>query len=89
MNNLYGYAMLKFFPTSGFKRIDPEKFDLNKCTSNSLKRFVLEVDIEYPKDLQELCNDYPLAPDKKEIKREILLDYQLKIADLCLTFLPK
>ena len=27
-------------------------------------------------------NDYPLAPDKIEIKREILSDYQLKIADL-------
>ena len=30
MNNLYGYAMSKFFPTTGFKWIDPKKFDLNK-----------------------------------------------------------
>ena len=34
------------------------------------------------KELSELCNDYPLAPDKIEIKREMLCDYQLKIADL-------
>ena len=25
---------------------------------------VLEVDLEYPKELRELDNDYPLAPDK-------------------------
>ena len=68
-NNLYGYAMSKFLPTCGFKCIDPKESDLNKCTSNSSKRCVLEVDLEYPKELRELHNDYPLAADKKEIKR--------------------
>ena len=34
-NNLYGYAMSKFLPTSGLKWIDPKEFDLNKYTSNS------------------------------------------------------
>ena len=32
--------------------------------------------------LMELHNDYPLAPDKIEIIREMLSYYQLKIADL-------
>ena len=72
MNNLYGYAMSKFRPTSGFKCTDPKEFDLNKYTSNSLKGCVLEVDLEYPKELQKLHNDYPLTPDKIEIKREML-----------------
>ena len=81
-NNLYGYAMSKFLPTSGFKWIDPEEFDLNKYTSNSLKGCILEVDLEYPKELRELHSDYPLAPDKIEIKREMLSEYKLKIADL-------
>ena len=53
-NNLYGYAMSKFFPTSGFKWIAPKEFNLNKYTTNSSKGFVLEVDLEYPKELQEL-----------------------------------
>ena len=43
---------------------------------------VLEVDLQYPKELQELNNDYPLAPNKIELKREILSDYQLNIANL-------
>ena len=81
-NNLYGYPMSKFSRRSGFKWIDSKEFDLNKYTSNSSKRCVLEVNLEYPKELQELHNDYPLTPDKIGIKREILSDYQLKIADL-------
>ena len=43
---------------------------------------VLKVDLEYPEELQELNNDYPLAPNKIELKREILSDYQLNIAKL-------
>ena len=59
----------KFIPTSGFKWIDPKVFDLNKYGSNSSKRCVLEVDPEYPKELRELRNDYPFAPDKIEMLR--------------------
>ena len=55
---------------------------MNKYTSNTSKEYVLEVDLEYLKELQELHNDDPLAPDKIGIKREMLADYQLKIADL-------
>ena len=50
-NNLNGYSMSKFLPISGFKWIDPEKFDLNKYTSNNSKGFVLEFDLEYPEEL--------------------------------------
>ena len=54
VNNLYGYAMSKFLPTSGFKWIDPKELNLNKYTSNSLEGCVLEIDLEYPKELQML-----------------------------------
>ena len=81
-NNLYDYAMSKFLLTNGFEWIDPKEFDLNKYTSNSPKGCVLEVDLEYSKELRELHNDYRLAPYKIEIKREMFTNYQLKIADL-------
>ena len=55
---------------------------MNKYASNSSKRCVLEIDLEYPKELRKLHNDYPLAPDKIEIKRETPSEYQLKIVDL-------
>ena len=82
-NDLYGYVVSKFLSTSGFKWLDPKEFDLNKDTINNSKGCVLEVDLEYSKDLRKLHSDYPVAPDKIEIKRELLRDYQLKIADLC------
>ena len=69
--------MSKFLPLSGFKWIDPKKCDLNKYTNNSSKGYVLEVDLEYQKELQELHNEYPLAPDKIEIKREMHLSVLL------------
>ena len=61
--------MSKFLSTSGFKWIDPEESDLNKYTRNSSKRCILKVDLEYPKELQVLYNEYSLAPDKIEIQR--------------------
>ena len=59
--------MSKFLPTSGFKQTDPKEFDLNKYARNSSKGCVLEVDLEYPKELHKLRNDCFLAPDKIEI----------------------
>ena len=80
-SNLCVYAISKFPPTSGFKWIDPKEFDMNKYTSNSSKVCVFKVDCEYPKELWELHNDCPLPTNEIEIKREILSDYQLKLAD--------
>ena len=72
--NLWGYGMSKFLPKTGFKWVDPKQFDLNKYTSNSSKVCVQEVDLEYPEELRQLRNDYSLAPDKIDIKREMLSD---------------
>ena len=70
--------MSKFLPISGFKWIDPKDFEQMGCVS---KGCVLEVDLEYRKELRELHNDYPLAPDKIEIKIEALSKYQLNFFD--------
>ena len=81
-NSLYECAMSRFLPTSGFKQLDSKEFDLNKYTSNISKGCFLEVDLEFSKESRELHDDYPLAPDKIELKREMLSEYQLKIVDL-------
>ena len=49
-NDLYGYAMSIFLETVGLKWVGPKKFKLNKYTSDSSKVFVLEVDLECPKE---------------------------------------
>ena len=56
--------MPNFVPTSGMKWIDSKEYDLNKYTRNSLKECILEVDLEYLKELQELHYDYPLVSVK-------------------------
>ena len=73
--------MPKFLSTRSFKWINPKECYLNEYTGICPKGCLREVDLEYPKELQELHNYYPLAPDKIEIKREILSDNQLKIAE--------
>ena len=55
---------------------------MSKYTSNRWKEVVFEVDLEYLKELLKLHNDHSLASDKIEINREMLSNYQLKIADL-------
>ena len=78
-NNLYGYAVSKFLPTSRFKWIDPDEFDLNKYISNSSQGCVIEVDIKYPKDIRELQNDYPLALDKQKSEKKCCLFINWKL----------
>ena len=78
VNNIYAYTMSKFLPTSRFKWRDPKELDLNKYMISSSKGCVLEVYLEYSKELHDDC---PLTPNKTEIKTEILPNYQLKIAD--------
>ena len=58
-NNLYGCAMSKQLPTSGFKWMTDNELDDWKNRS-----CFFEVDLEYPEDLHELHNDYPLAPER-------------------------
>ena len=57
-NNLYGWAMSKPLPTRGFKWMSDSEL-------NNWRRMpcILEVDLEYPKELHDLHNDYPLAPE--------------------------
>ena len=52
---------------------------MNNYTNNSSKGVALEVDFEYPKELRELHNAYPLDPDKIEIKIEVVFNYQIRL----------
>ena len=65
---------------NGFKWLDPTKFNLDEYDDENLRSCVLKADLKYPKELHESHNDYPLAPDKLQIKRQ-LSDFQFQIID--------
>ena len=72
--------MFSYLPTSVFKWIASKNFDSNKH-NNSSKGCILKVYLENPKELHELHNDYPLVPDKIEIKTDIFFKCQLMIGN--------
>ena len=45
------------------------KIDLAKYKEDSKKSVVFEVDLEYPQELHNLRNDYPLAPEKMKVTK--------------------
>ena len=40
--------------------------------SDNKKGYILEVDLEYPEELHELHNDYPLAAEKMKVTKDML-----------------
>ena len=80
-NNLYGWAMSQRLPYSGFKWLTPNDCKNDKFKKENGKGWILEVDLEYPKELHELHNDYPLAPEKMSVKKEWLSEYQTELLE--------
>ena len=82
-NNLYGWAMSQYLPTGGFRWLNEKQInniDLAKYHDNSKEGLILEVDLEYPQELHDLHNDYPLGPEKIKVTTDMLADYSKKIA---------
>ena len=82
-NNLYGWAMSQYLPTGNFKWMtDKEisKTNLGKYKADSKEGLILEVDLEYPKELHDLHNDYPIASEKVKVSNDMLSAYCKKIA---------
>ena len=83
-NNLYGWTMIQDLPSEGFKFLSEEeikKFDLGSISENRKIGYILEVDLEYCRELHNLHNGYPLCPEKVKGKYEMLNKYCKNIFD--------
>ena len=83
-NNLYGWAMSQYLPTGGFKWLTEKQINnlnLAKYQEDSNKGLILEVNLEYPRELHDLHNDYPLAAEKVKVTEDMLSGYSKKIAE--------
>ena len=74
-NNLYGYIMVDKLPYSDFKWLTNEELDylFNNQSKEEWEKTpcVLEVDLEYPKELHDFHNDLPCCPETIEFKNKI------------------
>ena len=71
-NNLYGWGMSQKLPYKNFRWIDEAKlvdFDPTLINTEDDTGYILQVDLEYPKELHKAHNDYPLAPENITINK--------------------
>lgn len=66
--NLYGYAMSQYLPQKDFVWLSQEEItDIEKVikdiSDTAETGYVLEVDLEYPKELHDAHNDLPFCPE--------------------------
>ena len=81
-NNLYGQAMTQPLPISDFQWMSEQEMEDMNVTSvadDADIGYILEVNLEYPPELHDLHNDYPLAPEKMDISHEMLSPYQQQL----------
>jgi hypothetical protein len=105
-NNLYGEAMSQPLPFKGFQWCN-DKFNVAAVNANPAilntsenEGYILEVDMEYPAELHDTHNDFPLAVESMQIKNSMLTEWtknqqkllglkENKTNKLCATFTNK
>ena len=74
-NNLYGWAMSQKLPVHSFKWMSNKEIEniFNNQIVQVWKKTpcILEVDLEYPEELHDLHNDYPLCPERVECDKGV------------------
>ena len=88
-NNLYGFSMNQSLPMSDFSWIDEleyENIDWENMPTNDETGYILEVDLEYPDNLHDLHNDFPLGPEKMKISNQNLSEYQKNLLEYLKNF---
>ena len=70
-NNFYGKVMTEKLPVRGFRCMDDisrmdEDF-VRGYDKNDIKGYILEVDVDYPNELQNLHSDLPFLPERMVI----------------------
>ena len=75
-NNLYGHSMSKPLPYINFKWSNDLTLD-----PNNLQKGIYEVDKEIPENLHDKIKDYPLCPEIKNIRENMLSKYEKYLND--------
>ena len=82
-NNLYGWAMTQSLPEKDFRWCtDEEIAAINWRHQDETDEigYIVECDLEYPALLHDLHNEFPLAPERVDIRVEMLSETQVDIS---------
>ena len=81
---LYGTVMSFYnLPYEGFKFLSKKEindFKLDSIPANSLIGYIIQADLEYPKEFHDIHNDYHLCPEHIEVSYDMLSKYCRDIA---------
>lgn len=74
------WAISQYLPTGGFRWLTEKQIDTELMKEDYIhpygdKRYIFEVDLEYPGELHELHNDYPVATEKMKVSPDMLSPY--------------
>ena len=78
-NNLYGLAMSQCLPTGGFRWVDDSQQlakTIAEQPADGSEGFIHELDLEFPEDLHNAHNAYPLAPERMVVQKKWMSEYQ-------------
>ena len=76
-NSLYPWAMCQPLPLNDFQFTE-EEIDVTTVPDDAEFGYILEIDLKYPNDKHVMHNDYPLAPEKMKIDKDMLSPFQRK-----------
>ena len=79
--NNFPYSRFKWLSQKEINKLLLNLIGCNFTEENGSDGYMLEVDLEYSDKLQELHNDYPLAPEKLGISHNIMSKYCSNIAN--------
>ena len=72
-NNLCGWAIFQKLPVDGFEWMEQlSEFDerfIKNYDENNDREYILEVDVEYPKNFFNLHCDLPFLPEREKIQK--------------------
>ena len=71
--------MVQLLPIEILDWVNPKDFNLNNYSKDSPIGCFLEVHLDYPDELHDLHNDYPLAGKKIKVRKEMLSHYKSQI----------
>ena len=107
VNNQYGAAMSEYLPTDGFEwdlsfnnmSVEEQTEFILALKDDSPTGYIFQCDLEYPHNLHDLHDKFPMCPENLTIKDEWLSTYQMEMKKsfqikgvskkLCLTLFDK